>query len=354
MIKFLASFALLLAVFTGYGQRYEWGLELRSKYGFLIAHRAIMSHLPKEPTKAFELNGFIQTKGRKSWQRALKLPLIGVSLIGTSTGNKQVLGNHFGMYSYLMYPFTKSEHHVFYGRVGCGVGFTKTVFDQQTNPKNNAISSHVNALINFGLLYQYKWKQNHVLAGLDLTHFSNGASRLPNLGLNLPFVTLGYGRTLQFKEVESGNVESSLVKDWRFSLSLFGSVRDAYPTGNKRTAIWALNFNTQRVFTHGKGYEVGLDLMYKPAIQNYRPYIDKSEETMVQIGLYNAYLLTLDKLQIVVGMGLYLRDEYNPEDPVYHRVGFRYQLDDHWKLNLSLKSHWAKADYIEYGIGYRF
>jgi hypothetical protein len=49
-----------------------------------------------------------------------------------------------------------------------------------------------------------------------------------------------------------------------------------------------------------------------------------------------------------------VRDVYNPDDMFYHRLGLRYQFKEHLLLNLVLKSHWARADYIEYGIGYVF
>ncbi len=64
--------------------------------------------------------------------------------------------------------------------------------------------------------------------------------------------------------------------------------------------------------------------------------------------------MTLDKFQIAVGLGIYLKDEYNADDQFYHRVGFRYFVNKNFYLNLTLKSHWAKADYFEYGLGIRF
>jgi hypothetical protein len=35
-------------------------------------------------------------------------------------------------------------------------------------------------------------------------------------------------------------------------------------------------------------------------------------------------------------------------------VGMRYRFDNGLLLNLVLKSHWAKADYVEWGVGYTF
>ena len=39
---------------------------------------------------------------------------------------------------------------------------------------------------------------------------------------------------------------------------------------------------------------------------------------------------------------------------MYHRVGLRYVFANGININLVLKSHWARADYVEYGIGYTF
>jgi hypothetical protein len=62
----------------------------------------------------------------------------------------------------------------------------------------------------------------------------------------------------------------------------------------------------------------------------------------------------LDKLTLVAGMGVYLKDRYDSDNEIYHRVGMRYQCDNGLLLNVVLKSHWAKADYAEWGIGYTF
>ena len=65
-----------------FSQKYDVDFELKSKYGFLIAHRSIMSHIPKEHTKGFEFSVVLQTKGSKSWQNSLNTPKIGFSLFG--------------------------------------------------------------------------------------------------------------------------------------------------------------------------------------------------------------------------------------------------------------------------------
>ena len=117
-----------------------------------------------------------------------------------------------------------------------------------------------------------------------------------------------------------------IKKPWNFSIIGIFSEKDAYPTGMKRNPVFALNFSTQKIFRLGVGYEVALDLIYKPATKYYKPVIYKPNETYFQMGLFNAYVLTLDKLQILIGMGIYIKDDYFPENRVYHRVGLRYNI----------------------------
>ena len=53
-------------------------------------------------------------------------------------------------------------------------------------------------------------------------------------------------------------------------------------------------------------------------------------------------------------MGVYIKDKYQPEDYFYHRVGMRYYFKNGLNAQVVLKSHWARADYVEWGLGYTF
>ena len=53
-------------------------------------------------------------------------------------------------------------------------------------------------------------------------------------------------------------------------------------------------------------------------------------------------------------MGAYFKDKYQPESTFYHRIGMRYYFKGGWHANLVLRSNFAKADFVEYGIGYTF
>ncbi len=355
-MTFWLLFGFIMFSFSSVSQKREWGIEMNPKLGFLLAHRGVMGHLPREHAIGGEITYFISTNGTKNYHKAYNFPKVGLTLFGSTVGNNRILGQVVGVYTFIDFPFKKTNSFELSGRLGAGGSWNTKVFDQDLNPKNVAMSTHVNALICFGLrsrFYLGEAKKTHIIAGIDLTHCSNGSTKVPNLGINLPYISLGLGHT--FHQVEKSKSPDSFVpKKWNLTAIGIISAKEVFPTGGKKYPIYALSLVGKKIFTPKTGMELGLDFIYKTSINAYKPQIHKTKEGIAQIGLYCGYVLPLDKLQFVLGMGLYVRDEYFPDSRMYHRLGMRYQLTDKLLLNFTLKTHWAKADYVEYGIGYTF
>lgn len=337
-------------------QQREWGIEVYPKAGFLLAHRAVMAHLPQEHVFGGEITAFIQTNGSKRFHQVYNYPKIGVSFVGTTIGNNELLGQMYAGYAFIDFPFRKNEKHEFSGRVGLGLSALTKVFDQHTNPKNVAMSSHLNAYVSLGIKYRYYFGKTHLVAGMELSHSSNGSSKVPNLGVNLPYLSVGAGYT--FNKVQKiENLQEFNKQPWKFTLLGIVSAKEVFPTGGPKYPVYALSAMARKVFSPKSGIEIAYDLIYKTSIKDYKREVyteDKSGWDITQMGIYCGYILPFEKLHFIVGMGAYLKDKYNPDDHFYHRLGLRYQANKHLLLNLTLKAHWAKADYIEYGIGYTF
>ncbi len=186
-----------------------------------------------------------------------------------------------------------------------------------------------------------------------MTHFSNGSTKVPNLGLNLPYLGLGYGYKIK-KHLDTNYVLAPYQKKWQYGLMMIGSVKEIYPTGGKKYPIFALSLIGRRFFNQKVGLELSFDAISKQAIMGYHSDVRKTQSEIIQLGLFAGYILPFDRFHMLFGMGAYVRDKYNPENLFYHRVGMRYVFDNGININLVLKTHWAKADYVEYGIGYTF
>ena len=338
---------------TAFSQSREWGIEANPKVGFLLAHRGVMGHLSKQHAIGGELSYFIQWHGAESYQQAYNYPKVGLTFFGTTTGNRDLLGNFYGLYPFIDFPLAKGKNHEFSGRLGSGLCYMTKVFDQELNPKNVAMSTHINALICLGFRYRMYFGSSHLVLGFDLSHASNGSTRVPNLGVNLPYLSLGYGHSFN-KQEKIKTVDDFEGRKWKISAIGIFSVKQIFQTGRKTYPIYALSVVGNKKFTRKAGLELALDFIYKTSINGYKPEIKKTPISIAQAGVYAGYVLPLNKLELIVGMGAYYLDKYNPDDKLYHRVGMRYYVNDHFLINFSLKTHWAKADYVEYGIGYTF
>jgi hypothetical protein len=352
-VLFLFTFFIYCCTFSQ-GEK-SFLLEIRPKTGFLMAHRGVMGHMPRELAFGGEMSILFQVNGRKQWHHDYNFPNVGVTLYSSTVGNRELLGTQHGAFAFFEYPFLKSKNAEFTGKLGSGLSYGTKVFDQETNPKNVAMSTHVNALISLGVYYRYFIKDYHLVSGIDMTHMSNGATKVPNLGINLPYFSLGIGK--RFGEKKEPVIATETINStWEFSAIGVFSVKEVFPSGRRKFPVYSLSAMAYKKTGAKSGVEFMTDFMYKTSISAYKTnlYPDKKKSEFFQLGLYCGYTLPLDKFRFVLGMGAYVRDVYNPDDLFYHRIGMRYKIKEHFMLNLVLKSHWARADYVEYGIGYVF
>lgn len=109
-----------------------------------------------------------------------------------------------------------------------GASFGWHPYDQNTNSFNKVVGSKVNAYINLGLILSWRSVQNMTVSGgVELTHFSNGNTTLPNGGVN----TLGarIGAVYAISGTDSGRQEATVreVPESRFFVDavLYGAAR---------------------------------------------------------------------------------------------------------------------------------
>lgn len=72
-----------------------------------------------------------------------------------------------------------------------------------------------------------------------------------------------------------------------------------------------------------------------------------------RFGIYGSYQLSAGQLALVFNMGYYLYNAWDNDGNIYHRLGLRYYFEKIF-LCMNLKTHYARADFIELGGGIRF
>ncbi len=348
-------FCLLLSGKLFSQQAWEQGFEVRQKIGFLAAHRGVMAHLPKEAAKAMEFTYFLRTRGSKKWHSAYKYPTIGGTVFFGSVGNNELLGRFLGLYGFAELPLVQIKEFEMNWKFGVGTGYTGKVYDPILNPKANAISSHFNALICLGVKGIYRHKENIFTLGLDITHFSNASFKVPNYGINLPYLSVGYGRRLTpALEPKVSDFTHQTFKKWQFGVLGIFSLKEWMPVGGGKSPVISSSIFARNNFSQKGGLELSVDFISNQVLKSYEPMVPKSQWSIFQVGAFAGYVIPLDRFHFLMGMGAYVRDVYKTDTPVYHRFVCRYQFDTGLLLNLGIKTHFARADYFELGLGYTF
>ena len=357
MRTILIIFSLLFSISAraqSLGREEIW-VEGKFKAGFLAAHRGMIGHLPTEHAFAGEASYLIQGKGQKAWHDYYRKPTYGVTAFFGSVGNRELLGHYFGSYGFMSFPLVREKFYTFSFKMGAGLGYGTKVYDTDDNVLSAAVSTHINALIVLGVESRFVFGNNSAILGLDMTHFSNGATKVPNLGLNLPYVSIGYGRRLQKSNFCDTCDQVRLGRQrYFFGATAIGSLSSNFPTGGKKRPVYALSLFARKLIGDKGGIEVSFDVMSKQSNMEFKPDVPKTQLDIMQLGVFTGFIMPLDQLHFVLGMGAYVRDKYSPIDRFYHRVGLRYVFKNGINLGVVLKSHWARADYVEYGIGYSF
>jgi hypothetical protein len=341
-----------------YGQpskvKYQHSIEIRPKAGFLIAHREKMAHLVTSHFYSGELIYNFHTNGLKHWQSAHKNPTFGVLGTFTYNTNRDVVGQAMGAAGFIKLPFARTERLLFNSRIALGLGYLTRKFDKETNPKNNAIGSHLNLLIILGMDLQYIMKHGHLSFGVDFTHYSNSGTKKPNLGLNIPNIFLGYGVFLNKANQHQSEVPE-LNKKWGVLTQGLFSMNQNYDYDTRLFPFFGASVYAIKRLNHKGGVSVGLDVMYNEAHRNFvssRP--GQTPWQTFQAGVFSSYDLHVDRFTFFVGMGVYFLNQYNFNGWFFHKLGGRIDLTEKLFFTGTVKSHWAKADYFEVGLGYRF
>lgn len=339
-----------------FAQERNWGLTFTPAFGSILPHHVTVKHLMEHHAYAIELGATLQTNGSKQWHHDFFFPKIEFLAFYGNFGNPEIIGHAFGVEGSLYLPYFKRNGWSVGNKLNAGIGYLTKRYDRIENPKDNIIGSHVNYIVSLGFFFEKQFKQHSLGLELNLKHMSNGAYKLPNLGVNVPFVGINY--TYYFHPIVTKDTailqeDGQPLKTWRFFTQLIGSAKQIYPTGGDRYGVVALNNYVHYRIKNKVILEAGIDAVYDAStIHSVENESNKAKN--LSLGAYFAYVLPIHHLQLLVGMGGYIYNPINPAGYIYHRFGARFRITKKLWANITIKSHWAKADYFEYGIAYQW
>ena len=330
-------------------------------YGFIMVHRDNMSHLVKGHVPAFELSLEKQTSGLYDWNGVYNFPSIGVALSYADLGNKDQLGSGTAVFGFVNFPIIRKEKFNLKYRFGSGIGHISEPFDREFNHKNTAIGSEINLFIQ--LQFQAKFrvsKKLGVITALSLSHFSNGSYKVPNLGLNI--MSMSVGMTYDIGDYELADTEKVKKKhDKGLDLNIEAgfAVREVYPVGQSKFGALLFTVEGTRRVDRRRKLGIGLDGFFDESnmIRYNRDTLNvtsNNQAAFIRYGVHFSHELVIGRFSAITQMGVYLYTKYKKDGLFYHRFTSRYQISEHIYLVASCKTHWAVAQYISFGVGYKF
>ncbi len=358
MRQFLIPFFLVFILFCNacYAQlQANYQFALRYHYGFILAHTPSLQQFSQAHFPLYEITFTKLTQGNKDWQRAYHNPDLGLSFFTCDFGKNPILGRGYALFPNITFHYLRKKWVQANFRFGAGVGYIENPFDRLSNYKNNAIGSHFNSAISILLETKYKLSSNANLGiGLAMNHFSNGATKTPNLGINLATANLAFAYTFAEKPLPRHDSSEAFKKHFEYFFVVCSGRKEIAPAGGNKYSVFTASFNIARIHSIRGKWGLGVDVFHDASLleQFRRDNVNENNRSITQVGLNVSWEVIFGKVSFPLQAGVYLHSAYKGNGFIYNRYGIRYHIKKHLFANVSLKTHYAKADYFEWGIGY--
>lgn len=296
--------------------------------------------------------GFI-ADGSKEWHNAFNMPSYG---FGLSHGyfNNNHLGYTTTLFGFWSFPIIRSNNYLFSFETGFGCAYITNTYNEITNPLNRAISVNWNVDIDFSYSFEYFLTPNiSSYCSLGLHHYSNGATKKPNSGINLLYPRIGikyYPKEREIFELPTSKMAFLRTHYLDFRVACGKKQIDNYEhnyfDAANASIAWEFDFTTR----HFTG--LGVDYIYDESLKKKQSLISGVKNALYQMGVFGTYGWRLGIFNIYDQLGFYVWHKYD-KPLMYNRLGCKLFLAEWCYLNLGLRSQGTRAENFEVGIGYR-
>ena len=346
----------------------NYEIEARAHYGYMYFqndqyHSALGRYSRHTPAYEFSLHR--NTYGEHRWEVLHNYPSIGFTFYYSGFGNDSIsaeLGKVFALYPFINFPFSPNENSRLSFKLGVGLSYLTNRFEPKENFHNFAIGSHINAAINLSFEYRQRiFDRLHWVSSVGLTHFSNGATKAPNMGINIFSVATGLSwylappKTHIDKKLRPENYlfefdgKQHFVTDYQYTIG-FKDMSQQYGT-HEYFLVHNLATNFMFQISERDRLGLGLELVYDNSDKITKPNWD----IYLKPGLLLTYETMFNRVSFIFNVGMRNNVPLNSKTfgiLVYQKIGTRYYFNENLFATLSFTTYDIKADFISIGIGY--
>lgn len=357
-LLFLFSFGCCLA--QDEVTRSNYSFEANTFYGSIILHNPDVSHLITEHPSGLILGYNRKTYGHEDWQQGYNYPDVGASFIYQNMVNP-ILGKNYGLYAHFNFYFFKRNMQF---RIGQGVAYTTNPYDRNDNFRNNAYGSRLlsSTLLMLNFQKENMYRNLGFKAGISIIHYSNANVRAPNTSTNTLAFNAGLVYTLVRTETEYLKTEKNKITEpVKYNLVFRSGINESDNIGHGQYPFYIFSGYADKRIGRKSALQLGADVFFSNFLKELIEFqsISFPENNIAadtdykRVGLFIGHELSINKLSIETQLGYYVYYPFDFEGRVYNRLSLKRYLGDKIFVAISLKSHGAAAEAVEFGVGVR-
>ncbi len=329
-------------------------------YGSIILHNPDITHLIQEHPQGFILGYNRKTYGKEEWQQWYNYPDLGASFIFHKSNNP-TLGDNLGLYAHFNFYFLKRNVQL---RIGQGLSYATNPYDKVENFRNNAYGSRLLSSTFLMLNYHKEniFKGLGFKAGLSVIHYSNANVKAPNTSTNTLAFNAGLTYTLLEDEPEFiKRTKEKITEPIRYNVAFRTGINESDVIGSGQFPFYIFSGYADKRLGRKSALQFGADVFFSNFLKDLIRFQSISfpennvaaDTDFKRAGLFIGHELFINKLSITSQLGYYVYYPFDFEGRVYNRMGLKRYFEDQWFAEISLKSHGAAAEAVEFGIGIR-
>ena len=362
-MKQLFTCILCLCLSLAFSQEKQTSSYIEVNYfkGNIALHNNEILHLIKGHPEGFILSWNKKTFGNQEWEQRYNYPDYGFSFSYQNLKN-DVLGNNYSLYAHYNFYFFKRNLML---RIAQGLAYTTNPYDKIDNHKNNAFGSTI--LSSTYLMLNYKkeriFDRFGIQAGLALLHYSNANVKAPNTSINSTVLNLGLTYSLDEEEPEyiSSITNEKFTEPIKYNFVFRSGINESDVVGSGQFPFYVFSAFADKRLGYKSAIQLGTDVFFSEFLKELIYYNSvafpennvSGDEDYKRVGIFVGHELFINKMSLVTQFGYYVYYPYDFEGRTYLRIGLKRYFGKKWFAAITLKSHTAKAEAVELGLGIR-
>jgi hypothetical protein len=331
-------------------------------YGSILLHNPDISHLITGHPSGFIASYNKQTYGYEGWESRFNYPDYGATFIYQDLKNYH-LGENYSVYAHYNFYFLKRRLKF---RIGQGIAYATKPYDKVENYRNNAYGSDL--LSSTFLMLNYDkpnlFKGFGVQAGISLIHYSNANVKAPNTSTNTFVFNAGVNYNLDYEripEYQASTEEKTFKEKVKYNLAFRTGINESDVVNSGQYSFYVLSAYADKRLNRKSAIQAGTDVFFSNFLKELIKYQaiafpnggTTGNEDYKRVGVFVGHELFINKMSMITQLGYYVYYPFDFEGQMYNRVGLKRYFGDKIFGAVTLKSHGAKAEAVEFGIGIR-